>query len=291
MLHVGQYLADGTAPWVASNLPDVGKNGMNNDNWGFRARFGIFIVGADPVPEPEWQAMAPRGVSIHAARVSAPSPWAAWQADHQGVDLADDLAKGCTQFSDMRISAVTIAHTTSGVVGGQGWDAAVVAKMRTILGDTVAATTSGADTNAALNAMGVRQPFLVMPPWFGEDLISAASQYLADNGYGPVGHMRYEPGGKWSGIPPQDVYAQGIGIDQDIDLLYQQIVANCLPDADAVVIGGTGFRCVGIIEALETALGRPVITANQASLWRCLRLSGIDDTVQGYGKLLSLSLG
>ena len=43
-----------------------------------------------------------------------------------------------------------------------------------------------------------------------------------------------------------------------------------------------------IIEALEAALGRPVVTANQASLWRCLRLAGIDDAIPHYGRLLSL---
>ena len=53
-----------------------------------------------------------------------------------------------------------------------------------------------------------------------------------------------------------------------------------------VLIGGTGFRCVGILETLERDLGRPVISANQASLWHCLRMSGIRTPVEGYGALL-----
>ena len=55
-----------------------------------------------------------------------------------------------------------------------------------------------------------------------------------------------------------------------------------------VLIGGTGFRCVGIVEALERDLGRPVVSANQASLWRTLRLSGVAAKVEGYGRLLAL---
>jgi maleate isomerase len=31
-----------------------------------------------------------------------------------------------------------------------------------------------------------------------------------------------------------------------------------------------------------------VISANQASLWHCLRLSGVQKPVQGYGNLLRL---
>ena len=46
---------------------------MRADNWGWRARIGLFIVGNEAVPEAEWWAMAPPGVSVHAARVTAPT--------------------------------------------------------------------------------------------------------------------------------------------------------------------------------------------------------------------------
>ena len=62
---------------------------MSNDNWGWRARVGMFIVGNEAVPEAEWWAMAPPGVSVHAARVTAKSPWAMWRANKTEVDLAD----------------------------------------------------------------------------------------------------------------------------------------------------------------------------------------------------------
>jgi len=55
-----------------------------------------------------------------------------------------------------------------------------------------------------------------------------------------------------------------------------------------VLIAGTGFRCVGILEALEQDLQRPVVSANQASLWHCLRLSGVHATIDGYGSLLKV---
>ena len=32
-----------------------------NDNWGWRARIGMFIVGSEAVPEAEWAAMVPGG--------------------------------------------------------------------------------------------------------------------------------------------------------------------------------------------------------------------------------------
>ena len=190
----------------------------------------------------------------------------------------------------MRLSAVVIGHTSSSVLGGKGWDAAAISEMRTTLGDAVQITTNGLDTIAALNAIGARQPFLVAPSWFTDATVSAALGYYADPGFRLAGHMRHDPGEKWRHVPPQDLYARGMGFDQEIESLYRQIVDICPPAADAVFIAGTGFRCVAIIEALEAALDRPVVTANQASLWRCLRLSGVHDAVPHYGRLLGAPL-
>ena len=67
---------------------------LKNDNWGDRARIGMFIVGSEAVPEAEWWAMLPPNVSVHAARVTASAPWARWWENRTGVDLADDLVRG-----------------------------------------------------------------------------------------------------------------------------------------------------------------------------------------------------
>jgi maleate isomerase len=87
-------------------------------------------------------------------------------------------------------------------------------------------------------------------------------------------------------LPPGDLYGHGMGFEQEIEPLYAQIRAACPDAADGVLIAGTGFRCVGILDALERDLRRPVVSANQASLWHCLRLSGVHAPISGYGKLL-----
>ena len=68
--------------------------------------------------------------------------------------------------------------------------------------------------------------------------------------------------------------------------MYRQIRAACPSAADGVLIAGTGFRCVAILEALEQDLGRPVVSANQASLWQGLRRAGVGRPVTGFGRLL-----
>lgn len=173
-------------------------------------------------------------------------------------------------------------------MGGKGWDEAVVARLSQLLGPGVIATTNGMDCQAGLRAMSVRRPFLVLPPWFGNETVAAGLSYFTDQGFEPAGHLRYDPGRKWRDVPPGELYAQGMGFEQEIEPLYAQIRAACPSTADGVLIAGTGFRCVGILDALERDLKRPVLSANQVSLWHCLRLAGVRAEVAGYGSLLRI---
>lgn len=257
---------------------------MIRDNWGDAARFGIFIVGNEVVPEAEWWAMAPRDVSVHAARVLAPAPWAPWQDG--AVTLAPDLERGAAAFNGMALNAVVMAHTSSSVLGGRGWDLAVVDRLQADLHPRTKVTTNGLDCVAAMRAMGITKPFIVFPPWFGDKIIAAGMAYFTDFGFPEASSYHTDPGSNWAGVAPQDLYPSLMHIEQDAAYLQDQIIANCPDAADGVLITGTGVRCVGIIDALEQRLQKPVITANQASLWQCLRLAGVDTPIQGYGQLL-----
>jgi len=259
------------------------------DNWGWRARIGIFIVGNEAVPEAEWWAMVPpgSGISIHAARVTARAPWAKWRADRSGVDLEDDVIRACRQFAAMRLSAAVIGHSSSSILGGAGWDEAVVGAMTPLLASTTVATTNGLDSLAAMRAMNIRRPFVVFPAWFNDATVAAGVAYHTAHGVTPAGHLRYDPGRKWRDVPFAQLYPEGMGFEQETEPLYAQIRAACPASADGIYIAGTGFRCVGIIDALEQDLKRPVLTANQVSLWHCLRLSGAHVRIESYGSLFA----
>ena len=59
------------------------------------------------------------------------------------------------------------------------------------------------------------------------------------------------------------------------------------PNADAVLISGTGLPTAGIVERLERDLGKPVVTSQAAVLWRALTMLGVNERVSGYGRLLA----
>jgi maleate isomerase len=63
-------------------------------------------------------------------------------------------------------------------------------------------------------------------------------------------------------------------------------VATAVPkEADAVLIAGNGLRAIGVIDALEETLRRPVLTANQVTFWAALKRIESPPQVREYGQL------
>lgn len=74
-------------------------------------------------------------------------------------------------------------------------------------------------------------------------------------------------------VPPEAIYRAGVELGR------RQV--------DALFISCTALRCSSVIERIERAIGKPVVTSNQALAWDCLRLAGCGGTVEGYGTLLT----
>jgi maleate isomerase len=59
------------------------------------------------------------------------------------------------------------------------------------------------------------------------------------------------------------------------------------PDADAIFLSCGGIRALDVVEEIEAAVNKPVITSNQAQMWSCLRRAGITDELSGFGRIFS----
>lgn len=252
------------------------------DGWGWRARIGVLTPHADVGPESEFRAMAPEGVSVHAARVplGAMAPGGAMDptialeparafADPPHVDAAAELLAAAP------LHAIAYGFTSSSYVRGAADDAALKARLEArTRGIPVVITCASAV--AALRALGARRLALIDPPWFPAELTALGAGYFRGCG---VEVVHAAPAGLPSG---QYLVHPGA--------LYEWARAHVPPGAEAVFIGGNGFRAVGAIRALEEDLGRPVLTANQVSFWHALRLSGARVPVVGYGQIFDREL-
>jgi maleate cis-trans isomerase len=61
------------------------------------------------------------------------------------------------------------------------------------------------------------------------------------------------------------------------------------PDAQAILVPDTALHTVRFVDRLEAALGKPVLTANQVSVWEALRLIGALRRHTGVGTLFARS--
>ena len=63
--------------------------------------------------------------------------------------------------------------------------------------------------------------------------------------------------------------------------------ANDDPRAEALLVPDTAMRTLGVLPALEEQLGKPVLTANQVTIWHGLRLAGASPRSSVLGTLFS----
>ncbi|MGQ4597590.1 aspartate racemase/maleate isomerase family protein [Nocardia sp. R6R-6] len=62
---------------------------------------------------------------------------------------------------------------------------------------------------------------------------------------------------------------------------------NDHPDAQALLIPDTAMHTMTVLPDLEATLGKPVLTANQVTIWAGLRLAGAEPAVPGLGSLFA----
>jgi maleate cis-trans isomerase len=58
------------------------------------------------------------------------------------------------------------------------------------------------------------------------------------------------------------------------------------PEAECLHFANAHWPLAFMIEPLEQELGLPVMTSGQAIIWKALRTAGIDDRIEGFGRLL-----
>ncbi len=251
------------------------------DGWGAVTRIGVLTPHADVGPESEFQAMAPDGVVIHASRVPF-GAMAAGGAMDPTIPLAPVRAFAEPPFVDDAIQllaaapleAIGVGFTSSAYVIGAEGEAAMVARLQERTGGIPVAATCAAAV-LGLRALSVDRLMLISPPWFDDELDSLGVTYFRDQGFEVVRSGPVDLPSDQRQIEPADLY---------------EWARVRVPDtAEAVFIGGNGFRSVGAIDTLEADLDRPVLSANQALFWNLLQLSAGTEAVEDYGQLFAHS--
>ena len=248
---------------------------MATDAYAWRLKFGVLGPSTNTIVQPEFDDMRPPGVTNHYSRIQNEDAKAISNKDFMSGarrigtlthDAIDWVMNAKPDYMVMGMSAVTFDG------GGAGAEQFIkdVKEHSGGLGVSVGSHS----TRDALRAYGgIKKIALISPYW--PAMNETVKGYFSEYGFETVRDVCLKCR-SWTAIAevPEEVLMSHLR-DLDGD------------DVDAIVQVGTNLCMARLAGEAERWLGKPVIAINTATYWHALRANGINDKIQGFGRLLS----
>jgi maleate isomerase len=209
--------------------------------------------------EPDFNRLAPEGVSIHVSRLKlvARSEMPALGLDHASL------------LKDTRVNVLAYMCAASSFMLGPSGNEQLCARLTEASGGLPSFTATGAAT-AALATLGAGR-ISVLAPHPGE-IAEYLRSYLQESGFdiasfAALGLELAAINDSW----PAEIYRAVRKLDHS--------------GAEAIFVAATNFRALDAIEAIEADTGLPVVTSNQAAMWMALGMLGVSSQRAGFGRL------
>ena len=255
--------------------------------YGWRGRIAIIVGKRNAVCEREFNKMAPTGVSVHAARTgsytTAVDPSETREkieevAIYNDPEVMERVEKTASRLSSnlsgLQPSVVVFTHHAASMASVE-FNRRLTETMASRAG--CPALTAGSAVVQALRAVGAEKIGLADP--FPKPFLT---QIVRDHLQHPEVGFKVVKEATARGANPHVItnmspsVAYRIGREADH------------PEADTILLSANVWRTLEIIEPLERDLGKPVIAANQATMWATLKLIGVAPQ-RHYGSLFGYS--
>ncbi len=233
----------------------------------WRAKLGFVVLAMEQTVEDDAITLTPPGVGIHFSRIA--------MSNDATVETLGAMAPGIAASAGLLLPddhLDVVSYTCNSgtmVIGEEGVMAALAAAK-----PEAKTTTVMTSVVRGLRALGARR-IVVATPYLDEvnDYVLAFLE------------MR--------GFEVLDIQGLNIRENTDVDRVDPEFMREFArgldrADADAVFVCCGALRTLDITGALEGDVGKPVVVSNQAMMWDCLRLAGIDDVIPGHGRLFEL---
>lgn len=229
------------------------------DTIGYRRVLGVLVPYFNTAVQPELDDLRPPGVSNQTARFTVDE------------NVLRDVTDAATKLMTCGPAALIIGLATESFPGGlvllqQGADD--IARQTKL-----PVYTASHATHAALRRLGVERIGVVTP--FDAAANEHVRESLEAQGFSVV---------SIGGLACADLDAIPQSAPDDIRRIFRQVDRT---DAEALLQVGTGLPVLQLVDELERSFGKPVVACNAAVYWQTLRETGIDDKVNGFGRLLA----
>lgn len=238
-----------------------------------RTRIGLMVPATNSTAEADFWRVAPPNVTVHSHRL--------WLSNESGDEAGHHqmnagLEEGARYLAQAKVAVVTMAGTTNSFFRGPEWSAEMERIMSEAAGGIPAVSTSPSVVRALrffeAKTISVATPY---PEWENRYLRT----YFEAAGF-EVLNVEGEPWAAQNGVQAMN--------DQEPQEIERFASSICRPEADALFCPCSGWRAMEAADALEQRVGKPVVTAVQATIWRVFHAAGLHQPVKGEGRLLEL---
>ena len=230
-------------------------------------RIGLIIPSSNRMVEAEMVRAVPTSASAHVARLRMTGPHA-----RPLEQLLPEVTAAAATLADARCDAIGFHCTANSTADGAAGEAQLLDALRS--GSAGAAvTTTATAIRAALAAVGARRIALVTP--YSRAVTAHEAEFFAAAGHEVVALTARDLAGSdaYCAAPPEAWEAALLETQRD--------------DVDAYVLSCANIACFAIVERAEAALGKPLVTSNQAVLWDALRAASAPRP-EHLGRLMAL---
>ncbi|MBC6439835.1 MAG: aspartate/glutamate racemase family protein [Rhodospirillales bacterium] len=206
--------------------------------------------------------IVPSDVGVFYTRVHIDDP-----VDVANLSAVGDRLPACAALLPEDMDAVAYVCTSGSVVVGED----EVARKLSEGQPGARATSVAACVIAAMRALGMTKVVLGTP--YLDEVNHFEADWLVDRGFEvlDVQGLCLETGRQMCQVEPEDLVKLALEINR--------------PDADGIFISCTALRTVEVIEEIEQKTGKPCVASNQALIWHMMRLAGVNDRIEGLGRL------
>lgn len=235
-----------------------------------RARIGVLVPFTNCNLEPDMALMRPPDTTIHVARMGGYDVDEIPGSDQMAGLGEAPLDEPLRLLSGARPDVILYGCTSATLTHGTDFDRDLADKIKAMSG--AASITAAGALISAIQTLGVTQVGFASP-YVGE-INTQAMAFLADEG---IETVHCADIGRTLGN-----YGQGELTPSEV---YELAMRANHPDAQAIVLSCTDMRSVEVIERLEAAIGKPVVTSNQAMMFALMRALGLPRHPKAPGRL------
>jgi len=241
---------------------------IDQDLIGWRARIGLIVPDSLIPTEPWFNRVKPKGVSFLTTRMS----FGKKTTPETLKKMKEHVLRGARELANSEVDVIGFCCTSGSFIEGVGYDKKIAQEIEQEV--AIPATTTTSSFLEALNLLKIKSLILITP--YIMEINRIEKDFLEKMNFSVVeiGTLNKIDVIDYTNTTAGEIYR----------LAKNTFKKNS--SVGGIFISCMSMRAMDVINYLEMDLEVPVVTSDQATLWKLLRLAGVKEKIKGYGKLL-----